>query len=809
MNAALQAALAALEEGAAGSAGQRAVEELAGLLGAGGSMQALAEAAGRPEGREAVRAWGDRVADLLDGDPQVAGAVAAAMERHTPGSAAAWYRGDHTDFRGGVFLREVIGLQVVVHQAAAAPEALASLPPRPGGFTGRGEETAELLRALDDSAAVLVTAVSGLGGIGKTALAVEVAHQVCGEGRFPGGVLFVDLHGYDDEPVSADQALQSLLRALGVPPEHIPATADDRAALYRSVLARRGPVLLLADNASSPDQVRPLLPGEGRHRVLVTSRDRLTQLGARLVPLDQLTLEAAQELLDLALRIAEPEDGRAADDPAAAGRLAALCGYLPLALQIAAALLTEDLDMPVAELVGELEASHDRLSHLDDGERSVRAAFELSYRRLPPEQARLLRLLALAPGPEVSDEVAAALMGAEAPPLPELRALARAHLVERGSGRGWWRLHDLVRVFGAGVVAAEEGPAARERVLRYYRRWADAADQRLRWLPGQAEPERFADRRQALSWLDAERAGLVAAALWAREERFSVTAGQLALCLGEYLDWRRYFDDKITIFRVAQEAAFRAGAQVREAGAWCNLGIALLRAGQVEDAVDALARARDLFEAAGKCRGAAMAWDNLGLAVCEADRVDEAVEAHTRARDLFRAAKDSHGEAMAWNNLGLALRAAGRVGKAIDAHTRAQGLHEAAGDRLREARAWHNLAIALREAGRTREAIEAFGHALKTFQQFEDWHRAGHSLIGLAVIHEHADRPAQARTFWLQAVDAYTRANAVAEVARAQRHASRLTSPTDRPTPAAPPARTTDSARPAPPPPGAPDTAGQ
>lgn len=216
-------------------------------------------------------------------------------------------------------------------------------------------------------------------------------------------------------------------------------------------------MLVLADNASSPDQVRPLLPGDHRHRVLVTSRDRLTQLGARLVPLDQLTPEHARGLLDLALRTAEPEDSRVTDDGDAAGRLAALCGHLPLALQIAAALLVEDLGMPVAELVDELAASRDRLAQLDDGERSVRAAFDLSYRRLPPEQARLLRLLALAPGSEVSDEVAAALVGAEAPPLGELRALARAHLVERGSGRGWWRLHDLVRVFGVSVVAGDVG----------------------------------------------------------------------------------------------------------------------------------------------------------------------------------------------------------------------------------------------------------------------------------------------------------------------------------------------------------------
>ncbi|MFE4967876.1 ATP-binding protein [Streptomyces sp. NPDC056660] len=796
MRAALSALLAALADGAGGDAGQALAE--------------AADGSGRPE---VLRAWGDRVAELLGGDPRVAGAVAAAMERYAPGSAAAWYGGDHSDFRGGVFLREVVGVQVVIQQGAAAPEALASLPPRPGGFTGREGETAELLRALDDSAAVLVTAVSGLGGIGKTALAVETAHLACGKGWFPGGVLFVDLHGYDEQPVSADQALQSLLRALGVAPEHIPAAADDRAVLYRSVLARRGAVLVLADNASSPDQVRPLLPGEGRHRVLVTSRDRLPQLGARLVPLDQLTPEEARRVLDLALRIADPEDGRVADDAEAAGQLAELCGHLPLALQIAAALLAEDPGMPVAELVGELEASHDRLVHLDDGERSVRAAFELSYRRLPPEQARLLRLLALAPGPEVSDEVAAVLVGNDAPPLRDLRALARAHLVERGSGRGWWRLHDLVRMFGARLVAGntelrEEGEKARERVLSFYGQQAGAANYRLRWVPAMAASRHFADRGYALAWMDAERAGLVGAVLWAREERFADAAVQLAEVLVTYLNWRRHFDDLITVCHAAQEVAHRTGDRRSEATAWNHLGLALRHAGRTEEAVDAHRRARDLHRAAGGGRREAAAWNNLGLALRHAGRAEEAVDAHRRARDLYRAAGDGRREATAWNNLGLALRHTGLVEEAVDAHRRARDLYRAAGDRRREGMAWNNLGSALRDARRLGEAADAHYKALEIYREFEDGFHTGSALHNLARVHEEAHRPAEARACYLQAAEAFTRGNAPTEAARDRAQAEALTaSPTCKPTPASPPARTTDSAPPSPPPPGAPDSA--
>ncbi|WSV18644.1 tetratricopeptide repeat protein [Streptomyces prunicolor] len=726
------------------------------------------------------------MAELLSADPDgAAGAVARAMGS---GSAASWYDGDHADFRGGVFLREVVGVQVVIQRGGAAvPEALAGLPPRPGGFTGREGETAALLRALDpavtsaESPAVLVAAVSGLGGIGKTALAVETAHLACERGWFPGGVLFIDLHGYDQEPVTADRALQALLRALGIPPEHIPTTADERVALYRSTLAvraqERGAVLVLADNASSPDQVRPLLPGDARHHVLVTSRDRLPQLGARLVPLDQLTPKEAYELLDRALRIADPGDTRVVDDPDAAEQLAALCGHLPLALQIAVALLAEDPGQPVTELVAELGESRDRLGHLDDGERSVRAAFELSYRRLSPEQARVLRLLALAPGPEVSDEVVAVLVGVEAPPVRELKALARGHLVERGSGRGWWRLHDLVRVFGVDVGSREEGDVARERVLGFYLRYADLADDRLRWLPGMPVPERFGDRAQALAWFDGERAGLVAAVGWAREERFADDAARLATCLVQYLDWRRYFDDMVAVAEAARQGAHRVGDGLGEAMVWHNMGVALWRENRAEEAIEAQSHARDQFQAIGDGLREAIAWNNLGLALSQGGRLQEAILAHSRARDLSRTANDRRREATALTNMGLALETVGRTAEAITAHTRARDLFRAVGDRHNEGRVWNSIGKSLADDGQVDEAIEAYRRSREMCREFEDSYGEGHALYNLARVHKAAHRPTEARTHYLQAADAYIRANAPTETAQARTQAAALTDP--------------------------------
>ncbi|MEU5144033.1 tetratricopeptide repeat protein [Streptomyces sp. NPDC021139] len=810
------ALLTALAEG--GDAGRRAVEELARAvgLGAGASVRDIAKAAAEPERRDAVREWGEAVAGLLAAEPP---GVAGAVERSAPGGGTSWYGGDHADFRGGVFLREVIGVQVVLQ--GGVPEASAGLPPRPGGFTGRERESEDLLRALDPvaaqsaaSAAPLGAAVSGLGGIGKTALAVETAYRARERGWFPGGVLFLDLHGYDREPVSADQGLRALLHALGTPPEHIPTTTDERAALYRSTLAARarehGAVLVLADNASSPDQVRPLLPGGSRHRVLVTSRDRLPQLGARLLPLDQLGVSEAYELLDRALRIADPEDSRVADDPGTAERLAGLCGHLPLALQIAAALLGEDPGRPVAELVTELAEARDRLDHLDDGERSVRAAFELSYRRLPPEQARLLRLLALAPGLEVSDEVVAALVGATRPPAREQNALARAHLLERGSARGWWRLHDLVREFGTGVVDREEGDAARSRVLRHYSQRALAADAHLKPRSGEVrETGPFRGREEALAWFDAERAGLVAAARWAPDRQPAADAVRLAGALGEYLDWRRRFDDAVTVYRAACAAAHQAGDEAAEADAWNRLGTALRGSRRLREAYDAHRRARDLHHALGHDNGRAMAVSNLGAILGDVGQIDEAVDAFRLALDLFRRTGDRNSEAGVWNNLALILRKSGRVDEALDALRAALDLYRETGDRPREGRAWHNYAVALNARGRTAEAVTACLESLDICEEFEDWHGSARTLYALALVHEAAGDAERARAHMVRAAEAYERAGSPEEAEQARR-AARLTgpAPTGTPTPAAPPARTAGSAQRAPRPPGAPGNAG-
>uniref|UniRef100_UPI003A8A567E tetratricopeptide repeat protein n=1 Tax=Streptomyces sp. Agncl-13 TaxID=3400628 RepID=UPI003A8A567E len=279
----------------------------------------------------------------------------------------------------------------------------------------------------------------------------------------------------------------------------------------------------------------------------------------------------------------------------------------------------------------------------------------------------------------------------------------------------------------------------------------------------------------ALAWLDSERAGLVSAVQWAREERYADTAVRLSQCLGEYLDWRRSFDDLITVCGTAREAAHRAGNQIDGAIAWNSLGNALREAGRGEEAIDAHTHARDLYQTAGDRHREASAWNNLGNTLRQTGRAEEAIDAHTHARDLYQTAGDRHREAIAWNSLGGALREADRAEEAIDAHTHARDLFQAVGDRHGEALAWNNLGVALRSTGLVEEAVEAYEKALEGCREFDDWYRAGRTLLNLALAHQRAARPAEARAHYLQSADAYTRANAPTEAAAAQSRADALT----------------------------------
>ncbi|PBC61416.1 regulator [Streptomyces sp. Tue6028] len=627
---------------------------------------------------------------------------------------------------------------------------------------------------------VVICAVSGLGGIGKTSLALSAAHKALRHGWFPGGTLFVDFRGYDPDPVTADQALLALLDGLGVRGSDLPQTPSAQYALYRTLLAqRRDPTLLLLDNASDPEQLTPLMPGTDHHRVLITSRNRLTDLPARLIDLDVLEPAAAADLVDKALRLSDELDDRPAHEPEAVAALAAVCGHHPLALRIVVGMLRKRRYRSIASLVDDLRETGDRTATL-----GVRPIFDSAYGQLPPDQARLLRLLTLAPTAEVGTHAAVAL--ADLPTdrtLALLEELAASHLVTPAPTDGGvrWRLHDLVRDYGAAAAVSstalrEEGEAARDRLLEFYCRWARDADALLRKRPPGATPEHFTTRHEALAWLDAERAALVASVQWSEKGRHADQTVRLTLHLMDYgLNWRRDCVEWIAMSRPARAAARRTGDRIAEARILNSLGFALRELNQLTEAMDAHTDARDLYETTDDPHGTASAWNNIGLTLADLGRSPEAAEALTHARDLHHATGFVSGEAAASHNLGNTLQDVGRLTEAIDAYSRACHLHHAVDDLPGEAMAWAGLGSALQEAMRWDEAIEACETALRMYLEFTDWEGAGRTSLNLARMYEGADMPTAARAYYLQAAGALTRAGAPEEAAQARAAARSLT----------------------------------
>lgn len=627
--------------------------------------------------------------------------------------------------------------------------ALAQLPTLVAGFTGRETELAQITALLDpagDAGAVVVSAVAGLAGVGKTALAIQAGHTACQAGWFPGGVLFLDLHGYDDTRVEPGQALDALLRALGVAAEHIPSSAEERAGLYRSELAKiNDPVLILADNASSEAQVRLLLPGPGPHRVVVTSRHTLAGLGARLLDVPVLDDEVGVALLNAALRAARPDDDRVSDGREAAARLARICGGLPLALRITAALLTADPACTVNELADELADEMLRLEALryDDGggssAPSVAAAFELSYQQLEETTARVFRVLPVNPGPDLSTTAAGVL--ADLPAGKARRALgqlSRAHLLEAAAGTAdRWRMHDLLHLYARNLsevhADADGREQARDRLLRYYLETARAAARHLRALPGTPVPAAFTSRDSAFAWLDAERPNLVAAVTMAASTGRDQIAMELPLSLSDSLDWRRRFDEWLATTTVSRDAARRLGERGNEALALSNLGVLLRQVRRFEEAITSHQDALAIYREIGDRDGLGTALNSLGMTLVKVRRFNETIAAHQECLSICREIGDRYGEGVALNNLGAALGAVRRFNEAITAHQDAAAIYREAGHRKGEGKALNNLGVALFGVRRFEEAITALEGYLAICREIGDQYHEGKALSNLGI----------------------------------------------------------------------------
>jgi transcriptional regulator with XRE-family HTH domain/tetratricopeptide (TPR) repeat protein len=566
------------------------------------------------------------------------------------------------------------------HTAATSPEQSSvesrpvprQLPADVAGFTGRDRQVSQLDDLLDGSARPAPVAVlTGTAGVGKTALAVHWAHRA--RARFVDGELYVNLRGYaPGRPLEPIEALAHFLDALGVAAERIPVDVDRAAGLYRSFLAERR-ILVVLDNARGAEQVRPLLPGSPGCLVLVTSRQKLTGLvareGARQLSLDVMP---AAESMSLLTRLLGAD--RVGAERHAATELAALCEGLPLALRIAAANLIVKPRALISAYTGQLRAG-DRLTTLaveGDEQTGVRATFELSYAALPDDLRRLFRLLAVVPGPDVTPPVAAELI--EVTPAVARRTLDQlcgAHLIDEYlPGRYAW--HDLLRLYAGELVTADDEAVrdgATHRVNDWYLSRCDAAaqllyPQLLRFDRLDHPPSTFDDSAQALAWLDAERANLVALAVHTAGQGPRTVACRLADALRGYFWLRSDTVDWFTVARAGLAAADATGDLRARTSAHLSLGMANSSVSRHRDAIHHYTEALTLARSAGWTVAEANALGQIGMAHTTLEQLPEAMAHLRRALALNRRLDATGRQAINLDGLGRVHFMAGRLRRA-------------------------------------------------------------------------------------------------------------------------------------------------
>ena len=603
---------------------------------------------------------------------------------------------------------------------AAVP---AQLPLNVTGFTGRAATLARLDALLARPGnAIVLTAIAGTAGVGKTALAVHWAHRV--RALFHSGQLYVNLCGYaPNPPLGPEQVLSQFLRTLGVPSENVPAELTEAAALYRSLLADKH-MLVVLDNASHAEQVRPLLPAGPDCLVLVTSRNRLDGLvaldGATRITLDVLPLADAVALVDAILG-----GGRVAAEPEATAELARICACLPLALRIAAARLHGFPRLRIADHVAELRKA-DLLTSLqldEDPQGAVRVAFGLSYDALKPRTRRLFRLWGLVPGPDISTAAVAALADETVDDAARMLAqLTATHLLEHDVP-GRYTGHDLLRRYATDRSHDEDGEhdrtAAIERLLDHYLQGTTAAADKLYpqviRLPTEPPTTVFTDHAAALAWVDREHLNLVAAVQFAHQHGQPRIASQLADALRGYFILRRHAADWFIVARIALAAADHD--PMATAAAEMNLGAAHDCLGQYPQAIEHFTAAAELSRQTGWHRAEAAMIMNLGLIDENLGDWQRATERYTTALDLSRQHTAPVMESTGLLNLATVNLFRGDLANAVDHSQQALDVCVELGLRNHEGFALDRLGVAAHLQGRFDDAIDCFARALPILRE--------------------------------------------------------------------------------------------
>lgn len=644
----------------------------------------------------------------------------------------------------------------------------AQLPAGTAVFVGREEVLRGLdahAAAPDDTVPAVVVAIDGTAGVGKTALALHWAHR--SRHRFPDGQLYVDLRGFDATapPVTADTAVRAFLDAFAVPAERIPAGLDPQAALYRSILADKR-VLVVLDNARDVSQVRPLLPAAPGCMAVVTSRNRLTGLvareGAHPIGLDPFTADQARQMLERRVGA----DRMRVAPAGAVDEIIARCAGLPLALAIVAARAAIRPRLPLDRLSDELrEARLDAFGD-DDGSIDVRAVLSWSYRLLGKPAARLFRLLALHPGPDLTAAAAASLAGlTPAQVAPLLSDLCDAHLVAEHPGR--FSQHDLLRAYATELTREldTDGDLAVRRTVDHYLHTAAAAGPLCYPLmptrtpdpplPG-VTPEAPATDTAALAWFVAEHQVLMAVVRLAADAGLHRQTWQLGFALKSFLSTTGNVVESTAVQETAVDAVRHLDDPESQAAAYLMLGRAYLGLDRRDEAHHLFQEAFDLYVALGDRRGQARVHDALAQVADRNDRHDEALDRARQALALCRDLDDKLGQASSLNMIGWTLVRTGDHRRALAVCDEALRMFQEVGEPFGQMAVLDTLGFAHHHLGGYDHAVGYYRQAAALAVRLGDHPNHARALVHLADTYEKAGDPKAARANREQALDIYT-----------------------------------------------------
>jgi tetratricopeptide (TPR) repeat protein len=634
---------------------------------------------------------------------------------------------------------------------------LHQLPSDIADFTGRTTEIDIIRQQLLSGKSLVISAVAGMPGVGKSALAIHVAQQLA-ESDFPDVQLYVDLRGADGDGLEPRAVLAGFLRAFGFDDSNIPHDLQERASVYRSQLVGKRAIVLL-DNAQDEAQVRPLLPGNDC-AVIITSRRVLGALaGTRIFNLMVLSEGDAYDLLAKLVGIE-----RLHAEPEAAAEILQLCDGLPLAILIAGGTLKSKLHWRLADYSRKLADERQRLEHLQLSDLSVRASFELSYQQLSPADGMLFSRLGILVGKDFGEELAAVLHDSDSPVIDGIERLIDAQLLEVTIDRRY-HFHDLLRLFAREKLTESTSLEQQEEIKQQIVDWGhdrskfnnaglDPVKRRQmlpQWIESGEVDANFDEQSlmiSALAWFEKERVQLFNAIYWANDaERWDIVvsfSAQLFL----FYQARSYWADGEKTCLMAITAARKSGDRYGEGKSINNLGMIYQSQSRWDEAIDCHQTSLSIFRELKHRYGEGQSFNNLGMVYNSQSRWDEAIDCLQHSLTIFQELGDRYGESASFNNLGVSYRAKSQWDKAIDCHQNSLAIKRELGDRHGESQSFNNLGNVYQGQNLWAEASDCYQHSLTILRELGDRRGEANSLNNLGSVYQEQGQ-------WDEAIDCY------------------------------------------------------